>query len=243
MFNQLFRNIPPVVKNLLLLNVIFFVAQFAVPEFMNKLALYPISSEEFKAWQLATHFFMHSTFTLWHILFNMLLLVFFGAKLEMQWGAKRFLTFYMATAMGSAVLHLIVGYLRIKGFESAFTPVELSSFYSEAQSVFLSGQRYTAPNEVVQLFDALYTPVLGASGAIFGILAAYAYYFPNTEIYLYMLFPVKAKWLIGLYTAREIYLGFANHAGDNVAHFAHLGGALIGIILVLIWQRKSNKFY
>jgi len=242
MLQNLFRNIPPVVKNLLILNILFFVAQFAVPEFMEKLALFPIVSEEFKPWQLATHFFMHSQYDLLHILFNMLLLVFFGAKLELQWGAKRFLTFYLATAMGSAALHLLVGYLRIQNIETSLSSEDYQLFWAEANNAWAQGKNFIDPT-LYKLNIMYHTPVLGASGAIFGILAAYAYYFPNTMIYIYMLFPVKAKWLIGLYTVREIYLGFANTEGDNVAHFAHLGGALVGIILVLIWQRNKKQFY
>ena len=110
MLQNLFRNMSPVVKNLLILNLLFFVAQFAVPGIMNKLELYPVVSEEFKPWQLATHFFMHSTISLMHIFFNMFALVMFGTQLENRWGAKRFLIYYLSTAIGAAVIYQIYKY-------------------------------------------------------------------------------------------------------------------------------------
>ena len=246
MFQNLFRNISPVVKNLLILNVLFFVAQFAVPDIMNKLELYPIVSEEFKPWQLATHFFMHSTQGLMHIFFNMFALVIFGSQLEQRWGPKRFLIYYLATAIGAALLHLLVGYLRLKNLESGLSPAELNQILTEGFEYLRNNKNYVDPimgQLNLSLFLLYNTPVIGASGAVFGLLAAFGYLFPNTELYLMFIpVPIKAKYFVIGYAAIELYSGIANNPGDNVAHFAHLGGALVGIIMVLIWQRQKNQF-
>jgi membrane associated rhomboid family serine protease len=244
MFQNLFRNISPVVKNLLILNVLFFVAQFAVPDIMNKLELYPIVSEEFKPWQLATHFFMHSTSGLMHIFFNMFALVMFGSQLEQRWGPKRFLIYYFSTAFGAAFLHLLVSYLRYQNTIAGLSEVELSHWLDLSYNAWSDGMIITRPLIGAQISQALYTPVIGASGAVFGLLAAFGYLFPNTELYLMFIpVPIKAKYFVIGYAAIELYSGIANNPGDNVAHFAHLGGALVGIVMVIIWQRQKNQFY
>lgn len=243
MLQNLFRNMSPIVKNLLILNVLFFVAQFAVPGIMNKLELYPVASEEFKPWQLATHFFMHSTQGLMHIFFNMFALVMFGAQLERVWGPKKFLIYYFATAFGAAFLHLLVNYLRYQNIIDGLSEIELSHWLKESHNAWSDGMVISRPLIGAQISQALYTPVLGASGAVFGLLAAYGYLFPNTELYLMFIpVPIKAKYFVIGYAAIELYSGVANSPGDNVAHFAHLGGALIGIIMVIIWQRQKNQF-
>jgi membrane associated rhomboid family serine protease len=246
MFQNLFRNMSPVVKNLLILNVLFFAAQFAVPGIMNNLELYPVVSEEFKPWQLVTHFFMHSTHGLMHIFFNMFALVMFGSQLEQRWGPKRFLIYYFATALGAALLHLLVGYLRLKSLESGLSPAELNQILTEGFEYLRNGKNYVDPlmgQLNLSLFLLYNTPVIGASGAVFGLLAAFGYLFPNTELYLMFIpVPIKAKYFVIGYAAIELYSGIANNPGDNVAHFAHLGGALVGIIMVLIWQRQKNQF-
>ena len=117
MFSNLLKNISPVVKNLLLINILFYIAQWTIPSFTQNLELYPISSEDFKPWQLATHFFMHSPYSIGHIFFNMFALVIFGSQLERVWGAQRFLGYYISCALGAAVLHLGVNYYRIHGIE------------------------------------------------------------------------------------------------------------------------------
>lgn len=246
MLQNLFRNMSPVVKNLLILNVLFFVAQFAVPGIMNKLELYPVASEEFKPWQLATHFFMHSTQGLMHIFFNMFALVMFGSQLERVWGPKKFLIYYFAAAFGAAALHLLIGYFRFQNLADTFSAEELEYFYTFTNQYSEDGKTFglAFPEKFRTLQAMLHTPVLGASGAVFGLLAAYGYLFPNTELYLMFIpVPIKAKYFVMGYAAIELYSGIANSPGDNVAHFAHLGGALVGIIMVLIWQRQKNQFF
>jgi membrane associated rhomboid family serine protease len=246
MLQNLFRNMSPVVKNLLIINVLFFVAQFMLPQLMEGLALYPISSEEFKPWQLVTHFFMHSTSGLMHIFFNMFALVMFGSQLEQVWGPKRFLTYYLITALGAAFLHLLVGYLRFQNLADTFSAEELEYFYTFTDQYSEDGKTFgnAFPEKFKILQAMLHTPVLGASGAVFGLLAAFGYLFPNTELYLMFIpIPIKAKYFVIGYAAIELYSGIANNPSDNVAHFAHLGGALVGIVMVIIWQRQKNQFY
>ena len=215
-----YRNIrpdrfPPIVKNLIIINVLVWVAQLIYDKkdgltffLTSKLGLYPVNSPEFRPYQVATHMFSHSTYTypqgsivFYHILFNLFTLFMFGRILENVWGAKKFLIFYLACGVGAAVTHLIMQYVQGGG-----------------------------------------SIAVGASGAIMGVMAAFAYLFPNTELYIMLIpVPVKAKWaMLGL-AAIDLFGGIASFGGDNIAHFAHLGGALTGIIMILIWNKTNRK--
>ena len=244
MFNNLINNITPVVKNLLILNVLFFIAQITLPDIMHNLSLYPMVSEQFKPWQLATHFFMHGG--IGHIFFNMFALVIFGMHLERVWGPKRFLTYYLVCAFGAAILHMIVNYIRIKNLESTFSPEELETIQylvkNQGYELLSSNQNWVG---TLGQLNAMYNvPMIGASGAVFGLLAAFGYLFPNTELMLlFPPIPIKAKFFVIGYAALELYLGFSNNPNDNVAHFAHLGGALVGILLVLYWRKNKKNFF
>ncbi|HVG12670.1 MAG TPA: rhomboid family intramembrane serine protease [Flavisolibacter sp.] len=196
---------PPIIKNLLIINVLVFVAQNLLPaEYLvtGRLALWPVKSDFFYPYQIATHMFTHASFT--HLLFNMFSLWIFGQVLENVWGPKRFLFFYLVCGVGAAALHLLIQYLTGSG-----------------------------------------APTVGASGAIMGLMAAFAYLFPNRELYIMFIpVPVKAKWAVLGYAAIDLFGGVAKVSGDNTAHFAHLGGALTGFILVLIWNKTGRKrFY
>lgn len=222
---------PPVVKNLMIVNVLMFLAQITFQNsetihLENWLALHDIRSVYFKPHQLITHMFLHGDMT--HILFNMFALWMFGQNLENVWGAKRFLIFYMVSGLGAAILHLGVLYLEL-------TPLwETVHLYIPEDKDFLLNSPKSPLNGAT----------LGASGAVFGCLAAFGYLFPNTMIYVYFLVPIKAKWFVLIYAGVELWMGIRNSAGDNVAHFAHLGGALAGFILVLIWNKGNRrKFY
>lgn len=243
MFSNLLKNISPVVKNLLLINILFYIAQWTIPSFTQNLELYPISSEDFKPWQLATHFFMHSTFSLGHIFFNMFALVIFGSQLERVWGPQRFLGYYISCALGAALLHLGVTYYRIHNIEINLSVEDLELFKNAAYDAFQKGMNFKDPL-LAQLNLLHHTPMLGASGAIFGLLAAFGYLFPNTELMLlFPPIPIKAKYFVIGYAVLELYLGVSNNPSDNVAHFAHLGGALIGIIIVLYWSKNRINFF
>jgi len=240
MFRNLLANMSPAVKNILILNVIFFFAQWALPQFMPSLMLFPFGSENFEPWQLATHFFMHGG--IGHLFFNMFALVIFGSNLERVWGPKRFLIYYIACAFGAALIHMLVNYLRIQGVEAQLSSAEINQVYNEGFDLLNTGYNYQGIGG--ELNSLLNTPMLGASGAVFGLLAAFGYLFPNTELMLlFPPIPIKAKFFVIGYAALELYLGFSNNPTDNVAHFAHLGGALVGIIIVLIWQRNKNQFF
>lgn len=240
MFRNLLANMSPAVKNILILNVIFFFAQWALPQIMPSLMLFPFSSENFEPWQLATHFFMHGG--IGHLFFNMFALVIFGSNLERVWGPKRFLIYYIACAFGAATIHMLVNYLRIKGIEAQLSPAEINQVYNEGLDLLNTGYNYQGIGG--ELNSLLNSPMLGASGAVFGLLAAFGYLFPNTELMLlFPPIPIKAKFFVIGYAILELYLGFSNNPTDNVAHFAHLGGALVGIIIVIIWQRNKNQFF
>jgi len=225
-----FQILPPVIKNLIIVNVLVFLAQkaFDPTDFgtvSQLFALHDVRSVYFKPHQLITHLFMHGG--IWHIFFNMFALWMFGSTLENVWGPKRFLIFYMLCGLGAAVLHLTTLYVEYADLASqmASAPIDIQNQY---------------------LYDPLYkinVPTVGASGAVFGCLAAFGYLFPNSIVYAYFI-PMKAKWFVILYAGLELWLGIRNSAGDSVAHWAHLGGALVGFLLVFYWNRNNRRrFY
>ena len=209
---------PPIVKNLIIINVLVWIAQliydkqdgFLTMWLTAKLALWPVTTEEFSPYQIATHMFAHSSYEGYeydsnivfiHILFNMFGLFMFGRILENVWGPKRILFFYLACGVGAAAAHLTVQYFTGGG-----------------------------------------APAVGASGAVMGIFAAFAYLFPNTELMIIPIpIPVKAKWVALGYILLDLFGGIGRVAGDNIAHFAHLGGALTGFLIVLAWNKTNRK--
>ena len=221
-----FSILPPVIKNLLIINGLFFlltvVWQGTNLNFI--LGMYPFQSARFEPFQIVTHMFMHGGFG--HIFFNMFALWMFGSPLENAWGPKRFLIFYLVTGLGAALCL------------QAWNAFEI---YQLQQTIASGGSVATEALDTLKW--KLSIPTVGASGAVFGVLLAFGMLFPNTRIYIYFLFPIKAKYFVIFYGALELYMGIANNPGDNVAHFAHLGGMLIGFILIKIWQRDRRHFY
>lgn len=246
MLRDFFGNISPVVKNLLLLNLILFV--FIVTGGMNEyggyerngwLGLFYIGSPEFKPYQIVSHMFAHGGPG--HLIFNMLSLVMFGSMLERIWGSKRFLIFYLITGLGAAFLHEAVHALQVYNATG-----ELFPYLPEGDTISrdLYQPWMNDFNKAKVVVTSYYTPTVGASGAIYGLLIAFAMLFPNTELmFLFFPVPVKAKYIVPFFVLLELYLGIGNFEFDNVAHFAHLGGALFGFIMVKIWQRKRSNFY
>ncbi len=226
-----FQILPIVIKNLLIINGLVFLAQYTFGRtggvnMENLFALHDVRSVYFRPHQLITHMFLHGGID--HIFFNMFALWMFGSTLENVWGPKRFLIFYIACGLGAAFLHLGVLYYEYIPVVQTFNHLPL-----DVQIEFKYSNEYI-----------LNTPTLGASGAVFGCLAAFGYLFPNSLIYLYFLFPIKAKWFVLFYAGAELVMAFRNSAGDNVAHWAHLGGALVGIILVWFWNKRNRtNFY
>jgi membrane associated rhomboid family serine protease len=228
-----FLNIPPVIKNLIIINVLVFLAQQTLgsrieQEMINMFALHDISSYFFKPHQLVTYLFLHGGWG--HVLMNMFVLWMFGAILENYWGPKRFLTFYIVCGIGAAIAQLTVFHM------------ELLPDLERLRGAPMSDQL----QELLQNPGiALNQPTLGASGAVFGCMAAFGYLFPNNELLILPIpFPIKAKWFVLGYAAIELFAGISPSGGDNVAHWAHLGGGLIGLLLVVYWNRNNRRnFY
>jgi len=244
MLESIFKNMQPVVKNLLIINVLFFLATtvFAAQgiDLNRTLGLFYIAAEDFRPYQLATHFFMHGG--LWHIFFNMFGLVVFGNVLERIWGAKRFLIFYFVTAIGAASLHQVIMGIEIYQISGEFFP----DFQRLNELITVKNGMISYPralSHMVDVWEIGQIPTVGASGAIYGLLMAVAMLFPNTTVYLYFAIPVKMKWLALGLGAYAIIQGIQDAPGDSVAHFAHLGGMLFAFILIKIWQKDKRNFY
>ena len=238
------NNLPQVTKNILILNIMFFVATLILEtqkiDLVSQFGAHYVNSPLFQPFQIVTHFFMHGGF--FHIFFNMWLFVMLGAYLERIWGPKRFFIFYIATALGAFGLYNIMGVYELEVLKNqlvqqGFDLNEINNMIRNGeynQAAFIDNSSYH--DYVVNSF----TPMVGASGAVFGIMAAFAILFPNTEFMIYFMFPIKAKFLVGGYLLLEMYLAYQDNAGDNTAHLAHVGGAIVGGIIVLIW-RKTDK--
>ncbi|MBC7744843.1 MAG: rhomboid family intramembrane serine protease [Flavobacterium sp.] len=241
-----FSNIPPVVKNLLIINIIFFIATAIFESkgisLVTMLGVYYFDSPNFKVWQMITYMFMHGGFT--HILFNMFALFTFGSSLESIMGSKRFLNFYLITGLGALGLQFLVQAIELYSITGYIT--NHGSFIIDAASRRISYDEllYTQ-KQASTILQTYVGPMVGASGAIFGLLIAFGMLFPNAELYIMFIpVPVKAKYIIPVYVVLELFLGVAQFAGDSIAHFAHLGGALFGFILVKIWHlNRPRNFY
>ncbi|UOG76045.1 rhomboid family intramembrane serine protease [Hymenobacter tibetensis] len=259
----------PTVRTLLIINVLVFFLQSQFGAQVDVLgALYPFSSIYFKPWQFVTYMFMHSGFG--HLLSNMLGLVFIGASLEDVWGPKRFLTYWLICGIGAGVLYQGVRTYEIQQmnadrieFRENPSGVAFVDFFSQhfpayeqsAKSMGVSLDRNPGNASMIdQAADAiddayqslLASPnagMLGASGALFGVLFAFGFLFPQQTLIIFPIpIPIKAWLFVFLYTAYELYSGLHRTPGDNVAHFAHLGGMLIGFIVLKIWQRNGTHF-
>ncbi len=233
-----FANMPPVTKNLLVINILFFISTYALAKVIDLNALfaayYPLSPA-FRPWQIITYMFMHGGLT--HILFNMFALYSFGPMLEYTLGSKKFFNYYFITGIGAYVLYMVVQAVQIHTLTGAFSiphpGIEASYF------------NYGGPENAQKLYGFMNFPMLGASGAIFGILVGFAMLFPNLEMMIMFIpVPIKAKYVVIGYIAIELFSGIGRFAGDNVAHFAHLGGALFGFLLIKLWGiKRPNNFY
>jgi len=236
-----FGGMPVIVKNLLIINGLFFLAKIALEpniDLSGILGAFYWKSEHFQPWQIITHMFMHGNFM--HIFFNMFALWMFGSAIEQVWGPKRFLEYYLITGLGAFVLHYAVVAWQANALVQEVSPEMLEMVKSEGRSLLMSNRNYT-DETLAQLNFAYNIPVVGASGAVFGLLLAFGMMFPNTRlIMLFFPVPIKAKYFVMIFGAIELFSGFANRPGDNVAHFAHLGGMLFGYILIKYWGK--NKF-
>jgi membrane associated rhomboid family serine protease len=239
-----FRVLPPVVKNLLILNGLFFLATISFGSVFNIdlteiLGLHYFQSGSFRPYQMITYMFMHGNFS--HILFNMFALWMFGNVLENYWGPKRFLIYYMITGIGAGLIQLLVIYVQVYYAELNLSPDQIAQVRESGYQIMQNNQNFVDP--LMGKLNALYNmTTVGASGAVFGLLLAFGMLFPNTLIYIYFFIPMKAKWFVIIYGVIELFSGVYN-TGSNVAHFAHLGGMLFGIIMILYWKKNPHQNY
>jgi len=227
------QNAPQVFKNLIIINVIFFVASMLLGQEQAVTWLagtYP-GSPFFQPWQIITHMFMHGG--LGHLFFNMFALYMFGSQLERLWGPKRFLNYYIISGLGGFFLHEF--FIGLDFYQTYGT------FFPSRSQLVPSGM---SDMQAVYILEATFGRVVGASGAVFGILLAFGLLFPNTRLMLlFPPIPIKAKYFVMGYGLIELGLALDNGSGDNVAHFAHLGGMLFGYILLKRWQKERGTFY
>lgn len=276
---------PPVVKNIIIINALVLLLQYVLERshisLDNYLGLHYWKSYYFKPWQLLTHIFMHANVL--HLVSNMFGLWMLGSILENMWGGKRFLIFYLICGLGAAFCHLMVLHFEYSAIEKAFVAYQQSPTldhfiqFVHNNVTGITAENANRVNNILgnwqqdpgnisyinesnswiyeylhggmsggQHVDGLYDQVtVGASGAVFGVLFAFGYLFPNMELFIIPIpFPVKAKYFVTVYALIELYSGISNSAGDNVAHFAHIGGMLFAFIILKIWgSRGGKRFY
>ncbi len=238
-------NIPPVVKNLLLINIVMLLASWTAAsvfhvDLVNLLGMHFPKSDLFRPYQVVTHMFMHAGFT--HLFFNMFALFMFGRVLETVWGPKRFFIFYMVSGLGAALVHESVMAIQYHKLAAIISPEQMQYILDNGAKLFTQNQVFTN-TAMRQMNEILNVPTVGASGAVFGILLAFGVLFPNTQLMLlFPPIPIKAKWLVIIYGGLELYLAITQ-PGSNIAHAAHLGGMLFGYILLRIWRKTTKTLY
>jgi len=232
-----FANIPPVVKNLLIINIIFFIGTYTIgryiPNIIEFLPAYYFNNPKFRMWEIITYMFMHGGFA--HIFFNMFALFSFGPILEYTMGSKKFFNLYFICGIGGIICHMLVLAYEVHAITGAFSIAN-----SQVEATY-----FQYGDQAQKLYSAYNGQIVGASGAIFGLLIAFGMLFPNMELMIMFIpVPIKAKYIIPVYVVVELFLGVKQFSGDSVAHFAHLGGALIGYIMVKVWRlQRPNNFY
>ncbi|MDH6359206.1 rhomboid family intramembrane serine protease [Parabacteroides sp. PF5-9] len=225
-------SIPPVTKNLIIINLLFWVATLALPKvginLIELLGLHFPGATDFKFYQIISYMFMHDTRSFTHVFFNMFAVYMFGRVLENVWGPKRFLTFYFVTGIGAGLMQELVWFFELREV--------LAGSY---EMINLNGVELITKSEYLNFFVTV-----GASGAVFGILMAFGVMFPNIPLYvMFIPVPIKAKYFVIGYGLIELFMGVANFQGDSVAHFAHLGGMLFGYILLRYWKKKDGRYF
>lgn len=239
------HSMPPVTKNLILINVVVWLVEVCVPGFsgtlLRVLGLHFVGASDFNPIQVLTYMFMHSPQSILHLLFNMFTLWMFGRILEQVWGARRFLVFYFVCGIGAALVQEAVwaltwrheyvqGIAALNGLTYAHMNDIVNSALAQGDTGFLSA--------VAQFKNQMVT--IGASGAVFGLLLGFAFVFPNMPLYLFFIpVPIKAKYMVIGYGVIEFFLGVGG-SPDTVAHFAHLGGMLFGLVMLLWWKHKGT---
>ncbi|WP_298781690.1 rhomboid family intramembrane serine protease [uncultured Polaribacter sp.] len=234
------------IKHLIIINAIVFIApQLLQLDFSNILALHFPKNDHFGFWQYVTHMFMHGSFP--HILFNMYGLWAFGTPLEQMWGKKKFIFFYFSAGLGAAAIYTLVNYYQFNGIYELFINAGLND--SEVLSILNSGSTNDARvvnsitqeqfNKITSLYN---TPAVGASGAVYGVLVAFGLYFKDAKMALIFLpVPIAAKYFIPIMILGDLFFGMTKYSVGNIAHFAHVGGAIIGFIIAWYWKKNQFK--
>ncbi len=240
-----FFALPPVVKNIIMLNILMLLAYYAVKsvfaiDLNGVLGLYFPKSDSFKPVQILAHMFMHANF--WHLFFNMYALYIFGQVLENVWGPKRFLIYYLVCGLGAALVHESVIAFEYYNLIQKLGPEQLQQVINDGAALLQQGRTWDNI-DMQNLQVLLNTPTVGASGAVFGILLAFGVLFPNTQLMIiFPPIPIKAKYFVLIYGAIELFLAFTQ-PGSNIAHAAHLGGMLFGYILIRYWRKTTKTLY
>ena len=238
------NDLPTVTKNLLIINVLCFFGAVVGEKYgfdLNGICgLHFFMASDFKLWQLITYMFMHAN--LEHIFFNMFAVWMFGRTLEHVWGPKRFLIYYMVCGIGAGLIQELVTTIEYFTLTSSMSPEAVETVLREGSSVLHSGMNYV-DLRMAKLNLVLNHSTVGASGAVYGILLAFGMLFPNSQMFVFPIpFPIKAKYFVIGYAVIELLLGMSR-AGDGIAHFAHLGGMLFGLLLILYWKKNNGQFY
>ena len=239
------NNITGAIKHLIIINVILFVGpQFMKLDFSNLLALHFPKNEHFGIWQYITHMFMHGSFG--HILFNMYGLWAFGSPLEKMWGKNKFIFFYLSAGIGAGLIYTLVNYYQFNEIYNLFINAglqqsEIITILESAKTNDLRVIEYITQeqfNSIIGLYNA---KAVGASGAVYGVLVAFGMYFKDAKLALIFLpIPIAAKYFIPILIAIDVFFGMTDYSIGNIAHFAHIGGAIIGFIIAWYW--KKNQF-
>ncbi len=246
-FTDRLLNIPPVTKNLLIINIIVFLFTSLVPKVGGLAeqygALYYFTSDQFLPWQLISYMFLHGTF--WHLFFNMFSLWMFGEIIERSLGSQKYLLYYISCGIGAALIQEGVFALMINHYAGLFeNGSQLCHLLRNSHVTYGDlANINVSPNEpaVMSILGLYHTPTVGASGAIYGILLAFGFLFPQMRIYLvFPPVPMRARTAVIVFAAIELFLGIVNSQADTVAHFAHLGGMLVGFLMLLWWKKTGT---
>ena len=238
------QNITDTVKHLLIINVIFFIASMSIGDIVYDLfALHYPSNPKFQLWQPLTHMFMHGD--VGHIFFNMFGLYMFGTPIEKMWGRNKFIFFYLSTGFGAAALQLTLYYFQINQvlellISDGLSSTQVNDFFQTRDLSYSLIERI-GKDRLLSALSAFNGVMVGASGALYGVLVAFAFLFPNARLMLlFPPIPVKAKILVPLLILGDLFFGFTSYSIGPIAHFAHIGGAITG--LIMMWYWKKNQF-
>lgn len=241
----MFNNIPPLTRNIIIINIVVFIISFFIPQLNDLLSAYYPFSPNFKSWQIITHMFMHGG--IMHIAFNMFTLYSFGPILEERLGDKKYLILYFLSGLGAFFLFNLWNFFEIQQLTSdlmANSNVDINKIYESANlsKYGINATPYLSNEKELSLYLGLISRMVGASGAIFGVIAAFATLYPEARIaIMFIPIPVKVKYVLPVVIIGSVYLGVSGNGG-GIAHLAHVGGAIVGFILAKIWKRHLYRF-